>query len=355
MTEWKTEAPVAIVGAGPIGIELAIACKKLDIQTLHFDKAQVGQTIYNYPFQTRFFSSPERLEIAGFPIQTIDQQKCSREEYLAYLRSIVLYHRLNIHTYEEVLEIKKHREFFELTAKSSKGKSSGYRSIFLVLATGGTSAARRLNISGEDLPHVSSKMLDPHHYFLKKTVIIGAKNSAVESALRCFHAGAKVTMIVRNKEFNPNDIKYWLLPELEARIRSQEIECFYNAEVKEITQDRAKIFQDGRTVLVPADFIIKAIGFNADMNLFEQLGVSLSGVNNAPRFEDSTMETNVRNVFVLGTATAGTQSKYKIFIENCHVHVVKVIHEICKRLGKVCPEESLGGMGQKAMPGPPEA
>jgi thioredoxin reductase (NADPH) len=37
------------------------------------------------------------------------------------------------------------------------------------------------------------------------------------------------------------------------------------------------------------------------------------------------METNVPGVYVAGTAVAGTQDKYRVFIENCHVHVDRIL------------------------------
>ncbi len=40
------------------------------------------------------------------------------------------------------------------------------------------------------------------------------------------------------------------------------------------------------------------------------------------------MLTNVPNLYVAGTAIAGTQSGYRIFLENCHVHVPRIIGSI---------------------------
>src|SRR5436309_3435455 len=61
-------AEVALIGAGPIGIELAVALKKRGIDYLHFDAKQIGYTISWFAPQTRFFSSNERIAIAGVPL-----------------------------------------------------------------------------------------------------------------------------------------------------------------------------------------------------------------------------------------------------------------------------------------------
>src|SRR5437868_12078776 len=96
---------VAIVGAGPIGLELAVALKQEGIDYVQFDQSSIGATIAWYPLQMQFHSNAERLAIAGVAIQTADQQKPTREEYLAYLRAVVLQHDLKIRAYETVERI----------------------------------------------------------------------------------------------------------------------------------------------------------------------------------------------------------------------------------------------------------
>src|SRR5437763_9496427 len=99
------QTDVAVVGAGPIGIELAVALKPAGIDYLHFDAKQIGYTISWFAPQTRFFSSNERIAIAGVPLQTIDQGKSTREEYLRYLRTIVGLFDLKVKTYEPIVGI----------------------------------------------------------------------------------------------------------------------------------------------------------------------------------------------------------------------------------------------------------
>ncbi|HEY5610069.1 MAG TPA: NAD(P)-binding domain-containing protein, partial [Thermoanaerobaculia bacterium] len=73
MSELATD--VLIVGAGPIGIELAVALKRRGIRYAQLDANQIGSTIAWFAPQTHFFSSPERIAIAGVPLQTLDQTK----------------------------------------------------------------------------------------------------------------------------------------------------------------------------------------------------------------------------------------------------------------------------------------
>src|SRR5438093_9484254 len=103
MTAQRTN--VILVGAGPIGLELAVAFKRAGIDYVHLDAQQIGYTISWFAPQTRFFSSNERIAIAGVPLFTADQSKATREEYLAYLRQVVLQFDLEVRTYEPVIGI----------------------------------------------------------------------------------------------------------------------------------------------------------------------------------------------------------------------------------------------------------
>lgn len=330
---------VALIGAGPIGLEMAIALKNANISYIHFEKAQAAQMIYNFPPQTRFFSSSERISISGIPIQTLDQQKCSREEYLAYIRTVILQHNLKIHTYTDVTHLEKLPSgLFQITTPSTH-----YQAHFILLATGGTATPRTLDVPGENLPHVSAKFEDPHKYFRKKVLIIGGKNSAVETALRCYHAYADVTIASR-RPFSPNEIKYWLLPELTARIQRNEIKAHLNCHVTAIRENHTTL---SNKLQIPTDFVIKAIGFNADMSLFKQLNITLSPDDLVPNFNPTTMETNTPNAYVLGTAIGGSQKKYRVFIENTHEHVTKILQDISQKLNIPYIEPQLSSLAKR--------
>src|SRR2546421_506415 len=167
---------VAIVGAGPIGLELAVALKQEGIDYLQFDQSSIGATIAWYPLQMQFHSNAERLAIAGVAIQTADQQKPTREEYLAYLRAVVLQYDLKIRSYERVESIK---PGFHL--RTSRETIHAHN---VVIAIGSMHRPRLLNIPGEESPNVAHYFREPHVYFGQKVVIIGGKNSAIEAAIR---------------------------------------------------------------------------------------------------------------------------------------------------------------------------
>jgi thioredoxin reductase (NADPH) len=315
---------VVVVGAGPIGIELAVALKRAGIDYLHFDAKQIGYTISWFAPQTRFFSSSERIAIAGVPLQTADQFKATREEYLAYLRGVVEQFDLEVHTYCPVISV--HRGDGEfLVSLQPAGRRRRVRARRIVFCTGGTDHPRRLNIPGEDLPRVNYYFKDPHTYFRKQLLVVGGKNSAVETALRCHHAGANVSLSYRRSQLDPKGIKYWLLPEINGLIHEGRIAAYFESVPLEITPEQVKLKQGEKTLNVDADFVLLQIGYQQDTTLLAQAGIELGGDCRSPVFDERTMETNVPGIYVAGTAVAGTQDKYRLFIENCHVHVGRIL------------------------------
>jgi len=327
--ELTASAEVALVGAGPIGLEMAAVLKRAGVDYLHFEARQIGYTMTWWPRQTYFFSTTERIEIAGIPLPNSAQGRATGEEYLAYLRGVVEQLDLQINTYEPVVGIMRAAEGFVLRTQPQTGERR-YACRKLILAIGDMHRPNRLGIPGEDLPHVSHYFVDPHQYFRKRLLIIGGRNSAAEAALRCFRAGSQVSLSYRRADFDPQSVKHWILPDLKTQIELGTITFYPETTPVEITPqhvvlERLKnLVPTGECIHVPADFILLNTGFRQDPHLFEMAGVNLAGECLEPQYNPETMETNVPGLYLAGTAAAGSQAGYKLFIENTHVHVGKI-------------------------------
>lgn len=318
-----------IVGAGPIGLELAATLKRARLDYIHLEAQQIGYTISWWPRNTYFFSTTERIEIAGIPSQSTTQQRLTGEQYLAYLRSVVEQLDLKVNTFERVVEIQRLEGGFLVDSQTQTGTHQ-YFCRQLVLATGDMHAPNKLGIPGEELPHVSHYFEDPHQYFRKRLLVVGGRNSAVEAALRCWRAGSQVTISYRRAEFDPVLVKSHILPDLLAQIEFGNIQFLPSTVPIEILPGRiflSPASEQGTSsvpIELPADFVLLNTGFVADMRLFEMAGVALHGEQRVPEYNPETMETNVPGLFVAGTAAAGSQKRYTLFIENCHHHVGKI-------------------------------
>jgi thioredoxin reductase (NADPH) len=322
---------LAIVGAGPIGLELAAAVKAAGVDYLHFEARQIGHTISWWPRNTCFFSTTERIEIASIPMQNTSQQRATGEEYLAYLRSVVEQLDLRVNTYEPVMDIQRQPQGFLLRTAPLTGEKC-YHCRKLVLAIGDMHGPNLLNIPGEDLPHVSHYFDDPHTYFRKRLLIVGGRNSAVEAALRCWRAGSQVAISYRRANFDRERIKNHILPDLLTQIELGNITFYPETRPVEITRELVVLEKNtGEQILHPADFVLLNTGFRQNSRLFELAGVNLVGEQCAPQYNPETMETDVPGLFVAGTAVAGSQTRYKVFIENSHVHAGKIVFALTGR------------------------
>ena len=329
---------VAIVGAGPIGLELAVAFRRLGVRYVHFDAGQVGHTIGWYPRDVRFFSSNDRIAIADVPLNTPDQSKASRETYLSYLRSVCQLHDLPVHTHEPVVGLRRDHPGFQITTRRQDVEQQ-YRAEHVVLAIGDMHRPRRLGIEGENLPHVSHYFVDAHEFFRKRLLIVGGRNSAAEAAIRCQRIGAEVTLSYRRANFDDQSIKYWILPELEVLIKTGRVAFHPQTVPLAITPTHVRLgptesASDIGGMDVPADFVLLLTGYEMNPQLFTAAGVQLEGDNQFPKHDPGTMETNIPGLYVAGTAAAGTQQRFRLFIENCHAHVARIVEAIT---GKPCP------------------
>ena len=363
MSHQSASTNVVVIGAGPIGLELAVALKQAGIEYLHFDAGQIGSTMQWWAPGTQFFSSPDRIEICGVPLVTPDQTKATREQYLAYLRGVARQFDLNVQTHQRVRKIRTTDDGFELavlpsthgvggseehaevtssasrddrhpTRDAPRPPNQSQRLIHakrIVLAIGNMHHARTLNVPGEHLPHVSHYLDDPHNYFDKRVLIVGGKNSAVEAALRLWRVGADVVMSYRGEQFHPKRVKYWLRPEIEWLIDTGRIEWHPETVPHEIHDDSvvlAHVEGNGEQEYINADFVLLLTGYVQDPDLFEQLGIGITGEERLPEYDPATMQTNVPGVYVAGTAAGGCQTRARLFIENSHVHVDRIMHHM---------------------------
>jgi thioredoxin reductase (NADPH) len=324
---------VAIVGAGPIGLEVAIALKKAGIPYLQFEAQQVGATIQWWAPGTRFFSSPERLGIAGIPVVTAAQDKATREEYLAYLRQVVQHFDLSIRTFERVTSIEPRggERGFLVSTRTQTGEQR-YGAMRVIVAIGDMHRPRMLRIPGEELPHVSHYFDDPHIYFNRRVLIVGGRNSAVEAAIRCHRVGAAVAISHRRADFDEQRVKYWLLPELRGLIKSGQITHYPLTQPRSIAMSHVTLGPSaggiGEPFDVPADCVLLMTGYEMDTSLLEAAGVELVGEGHMPQHNPRTMESNIPGLYVAGTASAGTQHRFKVFIENSHAHAARIVAAI---------------------------
>lgn len=305
--------PALIAGAGPIGLACAISARRRDIEALVIDAGAIAHSIVRYPIGMVFFTTPERLEIGGHPLSCAGQ-KATREEALMYYRGVVRAEGLRVRTFTRLVKAERRDGVVRCELETRLGREA-ITTDRLVLATGYFDHPNRLDVPGEDLPHVSHYFDEPHRTAGLDVVVIGGKNSAIESALLCFRAGARVTLVHRQGDLKPS-VKFWLRPDFDNRVAAGEITARLGWTVREITPAAVRIGgPGGREEVIPADRVYALTGYHPDSSLLRALGVELSADDERPTLTPETLETNVPGVYLAGSVAAGRKIS-EVFIEN---------------------------------------
>ena len=313
-----------IIGAGPIGLSCGIEAKRNNLDYLIIDKGMLVNSIFNYPTNTTFFSTSDKLEIGGIPFVS-HNVKPTRTEALEYYRRVSESWELNLSLYNEVLEVKNNADHFLINTQSGKFKSKN-----IVISTGFYDIPYLLNVPGENMDKVLHYYNESHPYYQMDIAIVGAGNSAADVALDTYRKGAKsVTMIIRESEIGEN-IKYWVRPDIINRIESKEIKAYFNSEIVEIREKSITINTESKKIEIQNDFVLAMTGYQPNYNLLENLNVKiLDDEFRTPSYDEETMRTNIKGVFLAGVICGGLKTN-KWFIENSRDHSEKIIAEIIK-------------------------
>lgn len=320
------EEKVVIVGGGPCGLSAAIELKEVGLNPLIIEKGNIVNSIYRFPTHQTFFSTADKLEIGGVPFIT-ENRKPVRNQALAYYREVVKRKNLRIHAFEKVEKVEKKEDgtFIITTSRDL------YRSAFVIIATGYYDNPNYMNVPGEDLPHVFHYFKEAHPFFDKDVVVIGGKNSSVDAALELHKAGARVTVLYRGGEYSPS-IKPWVLPEFDSLVRKGLVKMEFHSVVKEIKEDHLTYVVNGaEEKTIPCDFVFAMTGYHPDHDFLKKMGVEIDEQTGRPHFNEETMETNIKGIFIAGVIAAGNDAN-EIFIENGRFHGGLIANEIAKRI-----------------------
>jgi thioredoxin reductase (NADPH) len=313
---------IVCIGAGPTGLATAIEAKRAGMRPLVIDKACLCNSIYRYPVNMVFFTTPELLEIGDLPLVCV-AEKPTRVEALKYYRRTAEHYGLELRLYERVLRVDGHDGNFTVVTKTDGGLEEEYHGKKIVLATGYYDLPNKLGVSGEELPHVSHYYTEPHEYWNLDIVVIGGKNSAAEAALDLYRNGARVTLLHRNRDLGAS-IKYWVRPDIENRIKAGQVKALFETRVKEITKSDVVVVNGAGEKRLPARQVFALTGYHPDYTFIESLGVKLDPESRKPALNPTTLESNVPGVYLAGVVTGGRHTG-EIFIENGRLHGKQII------------------------------
>src|SRR5438309_1540595 len=320
---------VLVIGAGPTGMASAIEAQRAGFSVALVDKGCLVNSLFHYPANMVFFTTPELLEIGDIPFPSANS-KPNRLEALEYYRNVAQHYRLDVRQYQCVTGVSGANGAFQVQALNQHGKKLEYAARKIVVATGYYDLANYMNIPGEDLSKVMHYYREPHPYFNADVLIIGAKNSAAIAALELWRRGARVTLVHRGPAMHQN-VKYWIKPDIENRIKNGEIKAYFSSRVLEIRPDCVLLGAPGGEIRLKNDFVFALTGYHPDFDFLQRLGVRLAEMDCRPECHPQTLESNVSGIYLAGVIVAGSKTS-EIFIENGRFHGKQIAEDLKNRL-----------------------
>ncbi|MDP9267607.1 MAG: YpdA family putative bacillithiol disulfide reductase [Acidobacteriota bacterium] len=324
-----TRFDLLVIGAGPTGLASAIEAQRAGFRVVLIEKGCLVNSLYHYPPQMLFFTTPELLEIGDIPFPSA-HQKPTREEALEYYRKVTEHYQLNVRQYERVERVAGSDGDFQVHTRDRVGAAHVHHARKLAVATGYYDLPNSLGVPGEELPKVLHYYGEPHPYFELDVVVVGGKNSAAIAALELWRRGARVTLVHRGPGIHAN-VKYWIRPDIENRIQAGEVRAYFESRLREIGPDYVIVAAPDGDVRLKNDFVFALTGYHPDYSFMRSLGIALEPAESRPVSDPESLETNVPGIYVAGVIVAGSRTS-EIFIENGRFHGRQIARSLHQKL-----------------------
>jgi thioredoxin reductase len=259
---------VVIVGTGPAGLGATLACidKKLRYVTVE-QETSLGGAIFQYPRNKIAMTAPVKLPIIG----EMHFKEVSKEKLLEFWQSIVSKTGMMLNFNERMETITKtDKGFIVKTAKAS------YETRAVLLAIGRRGTPRKLGVSGEDLPKVVYRLIDPEQYMNMHVVVVGGGDSAVEAAMAIAEQpGTTVTLSARGDQFGTafGGAKPKNRDRLQAMSDAKKLTIMLKSGVKSVEKDKITMKHGDQEVTIPNDGVIVCAGGTLPTPFLKEIGV----------------------------------------------------------------------------------
>jgi thioredoxin reductase (NADPH) len=327
----KESFDVLVVGAGPTGLACAIEAQRAGLRTVLVDKGCLCNSLFHYPSNMTFFTTPELLEIGDMPFSS-PNQKPSRNEALEYYRKVAEHYKLEFRQYQTVSGVTGEDGDFTINTLDRFSRQRSYGARKVVIATGYYDLPNYLEVPGEELPKVLHYYHDPHPYYDQNVLVVGGKNSAAIAALDLWRHGAHVTLVHRGDKMH-HHVKYWILPDINNRIKNGEVAAYFSSSVTGITEDAVELLTPEGTVTIDNDYVFALTGYHPDFDFLAGLGVRMEGQDRCPTCDPQSLESNIPGIYLAGVIVAGMRTN-EIFIENGRFHGAQIAQDIEAKLGR---------------------
>jgi thioredoxin reductase/ferredoxin len=264
--EPRDQLDLVVVGAGPAGLSASLTAQAERLRFETFEQDRIGGAVLSYPRQKLINSAPFQMPHYG----RVPARQLSKEDLLDIWSQTIRRSGLRIRASERVEGV--HRIGSGFRVVTSHGE---YSAAHVLLAIGRHGSPRKLEVAGEEAPHVSYALVEPERVRDQTVVVVGGGNSAVEAGILLADPslGNRVTLVHRGANlFRASTTNR---EQLDQRVREGAIALRLGSVVERIAADHVSVRTDSATQPLRADRVFVLIGGRLPAPWLQEMGVRI--------------------------------------------------------------------------------
>ncbi len=262
---------LAIIGGGVAGLSAALAAHKARLKFVIYEASEPFATIANFTNGKPIYTYPKAFRPSG----DIKLTATRKEALLAELQQHAVAANIQFQL-RRVDSIVRDDKRLVLQFNDQQGNAYAKR---VLVCTGRNGEHSTLNVPGEGLAKVHNRLFDPNDYQGRKVLVVGGGDSALETAISLFEAGAVVALSYRGSEFSR--------PKPDNIAKAQALlgeNILFSSQVVSITEEQVQLQQSGKMIALANDAVFVMIGRKAPIDFLKRLGIPVRGQWSAGKF-----------------------------------------------------------------------
>jgi thioredoxin reductase/ferredoxin len=256
---------LVIVGAGPAGFAASLTATSLGLKYVTLEQESLGGCVFQYPRGKLVMTAPAELPLVG----QVKLTQTSKEDLLRFWQEVERKTGITISYRERVERVQMEGGVFSVRTTQNE-----YRAAAVLLAIGRRGTPRKLEVSGEELPKVVYRLIDPEQYAGQHVLVVGGGDSALEAAVSIAEQpDARVTLSYRGDAFSRAKQKN--RERVEAARHGGNLSVLLQSHVRQIEPDEVTLEQKGKVGRIPNQAVIVSAGGILPTDFLRGIGVQI--------------------------------------------------------------------------------
>ena len=262
---------VLVVGTGPAGLAAALALMGHGLQVSIVEQSAYGGTIAHYP-RTKVVMTGA-FDLPGYG--TVRAKLMSKEQLITLWQDVRARTHLPVHEGIRVDGLVAEGAAWRATGTQAAGAPWHDRAANVVLALGRRGAPRKLEVSGEELPNVVYRLLEPALFAGKRVLVVGGGNAAADCALALAESRVCASVALSYRRGELARMRASVRARITELVTAGEIVTYLGSEVVAIALDHVMLRTAAGVQRVPNDDVVIQIGGTSPSDLLRTIGIEV--------------------------------------------------------------------------------